>query len=55
MKETRTPYQLGFADGFEQGDGFSSGLTWRDPKKNEEYDRGVNAGQAALRKAVVKP
>lgn len=40
-----TPYELGIKDGFEQGSHFDSGLTWNDPKKNEEYDKGVNEGQ----------
>jgi hypothetical protein len=46
-KLCKTPYEFGYKDGYEEGDNFSSGLTWNSPKKNEEYDKGVNAGQAA--------
>lgn len=42
-------FRNGFADGYEYGDDFSSGLTYPDATLNEAYDSGVNFGQAANR------
>ena len=39
-------FRLGFADGWEQPDDLTSGLTWpNDQGCNEAYDHGVNIGQ----------
>jgi hypothetical protein len=45
----QTAFRNGFADGYEHGDNFSSGVTYDDAALNEAYDSGVNFGQAANR------
>jgi len=41
------PFDFGYADGYENPEDLTTGMTWHDSKQNEEYDRGVNAGQRA--------
>jgi hypothetical protein len=49
MPLTFTPRELGLMDGYHDGQSFGCGITWTKPEddwKNEEYDQGVNDGQA---------
>lgn len=45
LKELRDIFGKGVEDGYEQGDNFSSGMTYPNPDFNEVYDMGVNFGQ----------
>ena len=40
------PFIQGLIDGLKSPDSLESGMTYPNPKDNEEYDHGVNIGQA---------
>lgn len=42
---TLSAFEQGVRDGLDQGDEFTSGVTYQRASLNEAYDRGVNLGQ----------